>query len=170
LPTPPSHVRLASPADIRALFRLKQQLTRAEGNEAVLRATEQDWLRDAFGDQAQFTALVAECRESIVGMLTYSSVYLTALAGPVFSIQDLFVQSGHRKAGVGRALLARLSAIARAKGIPLIQLNVLEGNPARQFYRGAGFEHLRECLTYAIGGDPMRDLAAGAVVDLTARA
>ena len=164
--TPPSHVRLACPADIRALFRLKQQLTRAEGNEGVLRATEQDWLRDAFGDQAQFTALVAERDESIVGMLTYSPLYLTALAGPVLSIQDMFVEPDHRRAGVGRALLARLSAIAKAIGIPLIQLNVLEGNPARQFYHRAGFQHLRECLTYAIGGDPMRNLATKALVDL----
>jgi GNAT superfamily N-acetyltransferase len=157
---------LARPTDIGALFRLKQQLTRAEGNEGILRATEQDWLRDGFGAQARFTALVAERGESLVGMLTYSPVYLTALAGPVLSIQDLFVEADHRKAGVGRALLAQLSAIALAESIPLIQLNVLGDNPARQFYRRAGFQHLRECLTYAIGGEAMHDLAAIALLDL----
>lgn len=46
------------------------------------------------------------------------------------------------------------------QGIPLIQLNVLEGNPARQVYCRAGFQHLRECLTYVIGGEAMHDLAA----------
>ena len=56
--------------------------------------------------------------------------------------------------------MAHLSAIAVGQGIPLIQLNVHEDNAARQFYHRAGFQHLRECLTYAIGGGAMRDLAA----------
>ena len=158
--TPSFQVRSARPADVEAIFRLKQQLARAEGNEGVLRATVGDWLRDGFGDRAQFTALVAEGGGRIVGMLTYSPIYLTALAGRVFSVQDLFVEPDQRKAGVGHALLARLSAIAMAQGVPLIQLNVHEDNAARQFYDRAGFQHLRECLTYAIGGGPMRDLAA----------
>jgi GNAT superfamily N-acetyltransferase len=160
LQTPAFHVRLARPADVKALFRLKQALARSGGNEGVLRATERDWLRDGFGAKAQFTALAAERDGSIIGMLTFSAVYLTALAGPVILIQDLFVEPEHRKAGVARALLARLSAIAIDRGIPLIQLNVLEGNPAEQFYRRAGFQQLRECLTYAIGGQAMHDLAA----------
>jgi ribosomal protein S18 acetylase RimI-like enzyme len=158
--------RLARPADVEAIFRLKQQLARAEGNEGVLRATARDWVRDGFGPKAQFTALVAESGGRIVGMLTYSPIYLTALAGRVFSIQDLFVDPDQRKAGIGRALLAQLSALAMAQGIPLIQLNVHEENAARQFYDRSGFQHLRECLTYAIGGGAMRDLAAMANIDL----
>jgi GNAT superfamily N-acetyltransferase len=160
LPTPSFQVRLARPADVEALFRLKQQLACAEGNEGVLRASARDWRRDGFGTGAQFTALVAEGGGRIIGMLTYSPIYLTALAGRVFSVQDLFVEPDHRKGGVGHALLARLSAIAMGQGIPLIQLNVHEENAARPFYDRAGFQHLRECLTYAIGGGAMRDLAA----------
>lgn len=151
LRTPSYQVRSARPADVEGLFRLKQELARAEGNEGVLGATVRDWLRDGFGDRAQFTALVAEGGGRIVGMLTYSPIYLTALAGCVFSVQDLFVEP---------TSASRLSAIAMAQGIPLIQLNVHEDNAARQFYDRAGFQHLRECLTYAIGGGAMRDLAA----------
>lgn len=128
--------------------------------KGVLRATVRDWLRDGFGDRAQFTALVAQGGGRIVGILTSNSIYLTVLAGRVFSVQDLFVEPEKRKDGVGHALLARLSAIAMAQGILLIQLNVHEDNAARQFYDRAGFQHLRECLTYAIGGGAMRDLAA----------
>ena len=156
-------VRLARPADVEAIFRLKQELARAEGNEGVLRATARDWLRDGFGSRAQFTALVAEGDGRLLGMLTYSPIYLTALAGRVFSVQDLFVDPDRRKAGIGRALLARLAAIALAQGVLLIQLNVHEENAARQFYDRTGFRHLRECLTYAIGGDAMRDLAVPAL-------
>jgi diamine N-acetyltransferase len=112
--------------------------------------------------------LVAESGSTIVGMLTYSEFYLTALADVVLSIQDLFVEPAHRGSGAGRALLATLAAHAVDRRIPLIQLNVQDDNPARQFYRRAGFQHLRGCLTYAVGGRPMQDLAAGAISDPTA--
>ena len=85
LRTPSFQVRFARPADVRTLFHLKRQLARMEGNEGVLRATERDWLRDGFGAKAQFSSLVAEHGARIIGMLTYSRVYLTALGGPVLS-------------------------------------------------------------------------------------
>jgi GNAT superfamily N-acetyltransferase len=156
----PFHVRPAKPADIPALFRLKQRLAEGEGNEAVLRATESDWRRDAFASPPRFRALLAEAGEQIFGMVTFCGIYSTALAGPIFSIQDLFVEAAYRKLGAGRALLARVAETAIAEGVPLLQLDVHAGNPARSFYRTVGFQHLRDCLTYAIGGAAMLALAA----------
>ena len=138
---------------------MKLALARAEDNEAVLRATERDWLRDGFGRDARFRSFVAERQAALVGMITYSEVYLTALGGPVFSVQDLYVEPDCRKLGLGAALMAHVAAAAVENGIPLIQLTVLKSNPARRFYRRLGFGHLRECLTYAIGGQPMLELA-----------
>jgi ribosomal protein S18 acetylase RimI-like enzyme len=160
LQPPALRIRPATPADVPRLFRMKQALTTAEGNEGLLRATAGDWLRDSFGAQARFTSLVAESGDAMVGMLTYSEIYLTALADVVLSIQDLFVEPSSRRLGVGRALLGTLAALAMERRILLIQLNVLTDNPARQFYGRAGFQHLRDCLTYAVGGQAMVDLAA----------
>lgn len=152
-------VRPAVPADTPALFRLKQALTAAEGNEAILRATEADWRRDGFGPEPRFRAFVAERDDAVFGMVTYNEMYSTALAGALYSIQDLFVAPERRKLGAGRALMAQVAAAAIAQGVPLIQLNVLADNPARGFYRSLGFQHLRPCLTYAIGGEPMVELS-----------
>lgn len=158
---PPSTIRVrpARPGDVPVLFRMKQDQARAEGNEDVLRAGERDWLRDGFGPDARFRCFIAERETSPIGMVTYSEIYMTALGGAIFSIQDLYVEPAARQLGAGGALLAQVAAAAVEHGIPLIQLNVLADSTARKFYRRAGFRHLRECLTYAIGGQPMLELA-----------
>jgi ribosomal protein S18 acetylase RimI-like enzyme len=92
-------------------------------------------------------------------MVTYSEVYMTALGGPIFSIQDLYVEPGRRAQGAGRALVAHVAAVALERGVPLIELTVMDGNPARKFYHRLGFRHLKPCLTYAIGGEPLLALA-----------
>ncbi len=152
-------VRPAMPGDVPALFRMKRELTHAEGNDAILVATERDWLRDGFGPDARFRSFLAEQAATPIGMITYSDVYMTALGGVVFSIQDLYVDPARRKLGAGRALVTEVAAAAIERGVPLIQLNVLDSNPARKFYRRLGFQHLRPCLTYAVGGAPMLLLA-----------
>jgi len=152
-------VRPAKPGDVPRLFCMKQDLAKAEGHEDVLRASEQDWLRDGFGPDARFRCFVAELGPALVGMITYSEVYMTALGGAIFSIQDLYIEPVFRKHGAGEMLVVQVAAAAVERGIPLIQLNVLPDNPARKFYHRLGFRHLRECLTYAIGGQPMMELA-----------
>ena len=94
------------------LFRMKRDLAKAEGNEGVLRAGENDWLRDGFGREARFRSFVAEQDAAIVGMIIYGEVYMTALGGPIFSIQDLYVEPAFRKHGGGAALVAKVPAAA----------------------------------------------------------
>lgn len=161
---PTLRVRPAKPGDVPTLFRMKLDLARSEGNEGVLVATERDWLRDGFGPDARFRSFLAELAATIIGMVTYSEVYMTALGGAVFSIQDLYVDPARRKLGAGRALVTEVAAAAIERGVPLIQLNVLDSNPARKFYHRLGFRHLHPCLTYAIGGAPMLTLALPAGV------
>jgi GNAT superfamily N-acetyltransferase len=167
-------VREAQPRDIPALMRLKRLLAQGEDALHAVSASEAHWLRDGFGPSAGFTALVAEraesanssVRSSIVGMATCSQRVVTGWDGPVIFLQDLYVDTEYRTQGIARALIARVAALARDLGSPIIELTVHADNPAQQFYLSTGFEPLPQCLTFVISGAGLTKLADSDAQDL----
>lgn len=153
-------IRRAQPRDVPALMRLKRKLAKGENSLHALRASEADWLRDGFGPHAGFTAYVAQCGDAIVGMATCSQRVVTGWNGPVLFLQDLFVEAGHRHRGIARALVARVAALARELGSPIVELTVRADNPAQAFYQRTGFTPLPQCLTYILAGPALAALAA----------
>jgi ribosomal protein S18 acetylase RimI-like enzyme len=168
--TPPNsfRVRAAEPADIPALMRLKRLLAADENSLHAVRAGAADWLRDGFGPHPGFTAFVAEIENSqlVVGMATCSRRTITGWSGPVIFLQDLFVDPDHRHNGIARALVARVAGYAHELGSPIVELTVRADNPAQEFYRRNGFEHLPHCLTYVLAGPALAALAEGDKDDL----
>jgi ribosomal protein S18 acetylase RimI-like enzyme len=155
------HVRPAMPTDVPALLRLKRQVAILENAEFVLRASEQDWLRDGFGPQARFTAFVAEHAGAIVGMVTASERYYTSWAGCTLYIQDIYVEPDRRGRGIGAALLGCVAALALERRTPIVELTVREDNPARRLYDQVGFQQVA-CANYVIAGPALADLARSA--------
>jgi ribosomal protein S18 acetylase RimI-like enzyme len=169
--TVPIKIRKAEPRDVTALMRLKRLL--AEGEDALhaLSASEADWLRDGFGPNPGFTAFVAErsagdavvgnpiIGNPIVGMATCSQRVVTGWNGPVVFLQDLFVEPEFRAQGIARQLVARVAALARDLGSPIVELTVRADNPAQLFYVSAGFQPLPECLTFVLAGPALAKLA-----------
>ena len=152
-------VRAARPEDVPALVRMKLLLARAEHAEHAVRATEQDWLRDAFGRSARFRAFVAEEGGVLIGMVTCSERYYTGWPEPAIYVGDVFVEPGHRQRGVARALLRSVATHALALGSPMIELTVHDGNSAREFYRRCGFQVVEQCVNYVAGGPALAALA-----------
>ncbi len=160
--TPASfRIRQATPADIPALMRLKRLLAEGENSLHAVRATAADWLRDGFGPLPGFCAFVAEADGAVIGMATCSRRVITGWNGPVIFLQDLIVEPFHRRRGVGRALTARVAALACDLGSPIVELTVRSDNPAQAFYRDNGFTPLPHCLTYVLSGPELRALGAG---------
>jgi ribosomal protein S18 acetylase RimI-like enzyme len=155
-------IRAAQPADVPALMRLKRLLAEAEDSLHAVRASAADWLRDGFGPHAGFTAYVAEVGSAVVGMATCSRRTITGWDGPIVFLQDLFVEPAHRRRGIAEALIARVAALARELGSPIVELTVRADNdPAQAFYQRAGFQPLPQCLTYVLAGRALDALAHG---------
>jgi len=153
-------IRAAQPADVPALMRLKRLLAEAEDSLHAVRASAADWLSDGFGPHAGFTAYVAEIDRTVVGMATCSRRTITGWNGPILFVQDLFVEPAYRRHGIGAALMARVAALAHEIGSPVVELIVhADNNAAQTFYQDAGFQHLPQCLTYALAGPALQALA-----------
>jgi GNAT superfamily N-acetyltransferase len=152
-------VRSAEPKDIPALMRLKRLLAQGENSLHAVRASEADWLRDGFGPDSGFLAFVAEDSSGVIGMATCSERVITGWNGPVIFLQDLFVEPHCRQHGVASALMARVAALARDVGSPIVELTVRSDNPAQNFYVRSGFQPLPHCLTFVLAGPALDALA-----------
>jgi GNAT superfamily N-acetyltransferase len=155
----PFQVRAARPTDIPALMRLKQLLAQGENAAHAVRANEAHWLRDGFGPKRGFTAFVAEGASGVIGMATCSERVITGWDGPVIFLQDLFVEPHARQHGVANALIARVAALARDIGSPIVELTVRADNPAQSFYVRSGFLPLPQCLTFVLAGPALAAMA-----------
>ena len=152
-------VGAAQPVDIPALMRLKRLLAAGEDSLHTVRANEAHWLRDGFGPDAAFTAFVAEAGKTgaIIGMATCSQRIVTGWNGPVLFLQDLIVEPANREHGIARALTARVAALARDLGSPIVELTVRADNPAQGFYLHNGFQPVPKCLTFVLAGPVLAD-------------
>lgn len=153
-------IRPARPTDAAAILALIRALARFERAEHRVRATEADLLRDGWGPERRFEALVAEWRGAVVGFALFFTNYSTWEGQAGLFLEDLFVDPDARGHGLGRRLLAAVAATAVARGCPRLDFNVLHWNPARDFYAKLGVEHLDEWLPYRAAGPALTRLAA----------
>ena len=138
-------IRAATSADCRELVRLIRELAEYEklldqalGTDAMLREA-------LFGARPACESLIVERGERAVGFALFFTTFSTFLCKPGLYLEDLFVEPGHRGAGIGKALLRRLAALAVERGCGRFEWRVLDWNePSIRFYQSLGAKLMPE--------------------------
>jgi GNAT superfamily N-acetyltransferase len=153
-------IRFATPEDAGLVLRFIRELAVFEKAPGAVVATEDDLRRHGFAPDRQFEAILAFRDGEPAGFAVFHPRFSTWLGRPGMYLEDLYVAAAARGQGVGRRLMARLAAISVERGWGRIDFQVLDWNPARNFYRRLGMEHLGEWLRYGADSDALHRLAA----------
>src|SRR6266478_1048844 len=152
-------LRFATPGDLGLMLQLVRELAAYEKSPDAVVATEDDLLRDGFGRERRFEALLAFVGDQPAGFALFFPDFSTWRGQPSLYLEDLYVRDWARRLGVGRRLMARLAAIAIERGWPALHFAVLNWNPAREFYRRLGISARDEWRPYGATDEALRQLA-----------
>jgi GNAT superfamily N-acetyltransferase len=153
-------IRRAVPADVPLILEFIRGLAVYEREPDAVTATEADLLRDGFGENPYYQCLIAESDGVPAGFAFYFFNYSTWTGRPGLYLEDLFVKPEFRGRGIGKALLARVAAVAVEKNCPRLQWEVLDWNtPAIEFYKSLGAEFLDEWRNVRMTGEAITRLA-----------
>ena len=153
-------IRAATRNDVPLLTRLIHELAEFErlGHETAI--TEQDVLRDGFGERPRFRALIAEWDKKVAGYALFFEFYSSFQGRPGLFLEDIFVRADFRQHGIGTRLLAAVAQIAWQEDYFCLRWEVLDWNqPAIHFYANLGAEFLDEWRAVMLIGEALQSAA-----------
>lgn len=131
---------------IRALAEYEKLLPECVATEELLHQT-------LFCDRPYAEVILAYWNGEPAGFALFFSSYSTFLARPGLYLEDLFVDPAFRGQGIGKALLARVAAIANQRGCGRVDWSVLDWNqPSIDFYKSMGAVPLSDWTTFRLTG------------------
>jgi ribosomal protein S18 acetylase RimI-like enzyme len=140
-------IRAATPADAPALAQFNAAFN------GVHDPPEQIAARMAAAGALE-TALLAEVDGQVAGFACLRVVPCLLYAEPYAELTELYVDPGHRRRGVGRALIGAAEQLARARGAAEVIIMTGVGNAAAQtLYRAAGYEIYAAALNRKVTGE-----------------
>ena len=156
------NIRLATREDVPLLRALIRELAAYEKKAHKAVATEADLLRDGFGPQPKFRALIAEWEGEPSGYASFFYFYSTFQGRPALFLEDLFVRDKFRGKGIGKSLLAAVAKLALDEGCYGLRWEVLDWNrPAIEFYERLGADFLHERKVVAFDEEALRRVTDG---------
>jgi GNAT superfamily N-acetyltransferase len=144
-------IRRAIPADMAEMQRLNKALYTYENSHRLYEDSfDLEWtyseagnkyFRELLSDVPNSTAFVAESDGKVIGYLAAGYREIIYRAGsPVAEIENMCVEEGSRRSGVGRALVETFKQWAEARGAKRLRVTAFAGNAiAISFYRKCGF-------------------------------
>ncbi len=157
------NIRGATEADVPLILAFIKALAEYERLADRVVATEDSVRRTLFGNPRYAEVIIAEWDGEPVGFALFFHNYSTFLAQPGIYLEDLFVKPEARGRGVGKALLARLAAIAKSRNCGRLEWAVLNWNqPSIEFYERLGAKPMDEWKVYRLTGEELEKLARAA--------
>jgi GNAT superfamily N-acetyltransferase len=153
-------IRPAEPADLTLIHRFICDLADYEKLRHEVRVDVAELGRHLFGSKPMAEVLIGEIEGSPRGFALFFHNFSTFEGKPGIYLEDLFVEPEARGSGLGRALLARLAALALERGCARLEWWVLDWNePALRFYRALGARPMDEWTVQRVDGDALCALA-----------
>lgn len=154
-------IRPATPADIPLIAELIRDLAAYERlSHAVVfdAAVLQDKL---FGQRPYAEVVIGELDGTPQGFALFFHNFSTFEGRPGIYLEDLFVRPEARGAGLGKALLAHLAALALERDCARLEWSVLDWNePAIGFYKSLGAQMMDEWTVMRVDGPALNRLGA----------
>jgi GNAT superfamily N-acetyltransferase len=123
--------------------------------------TEHELARHLFGERPAAEVVLAEVGDEPVGFALFCTTFSTFLARPSIWLEDLFVRSERRRAGIGRALFEHVARVAAARGCGRMEWVALDWNePALRFYAGLGARPVEGWLIHRLDREALSRLGA----------
>ena len=154
-------IRSATRDDVPLILSLVRELAEYERLSQEVIATEEALRDSLFGERPVAEVLIGHLGGEPAGFALFFHSFSTFLGRPSIYLEDLYVRSACRGAGVGQTLLVRLAGLATERGCGRLEWSVLDWNkPAIRFYKALGAVPMDEWTVYRVTGEALEDLAA----------
>lgn len=155
-------IRPATMDDAALLTAMIRELAEFEHLAHEMSTTEEDLVRDGFGPNPKFRAVIAQWNAEPVGYAVFFEFYSSFQGRAGLFLDDLFVRPAFRKHGIGTALIKHVAGIAWKEKYFCMRWEVLDWNkPAIEFYNNLGAEFLEEWKLVVLIGDALEAAAKG---------
>jgi GNAT superfamily N-acetyltransferase len=154
-------IRPATPADLPLIAELIRALAVYEKLADEVRFDEGALREHLFGPRPYAEVVIGEVDGTAQGFALFFHNYSTFEGRPGIYLEDLFVRPQARGAGLGKALLLHLAAVAVERDCARLEWSVLDWNePAIGFYRKLGAKPLDAWTGMRLDGANLAQLGA----------
>ena len=154
-------IRPAIAADLPLIGELIRALAEYEKLAHEVRFDETVMGEKLFGARPYAEVLIGEIDGAAQGFALFFHNFSTFEGRPGIYLEDLFVRPEARGSGLGKALLARLAALAVERDCARLEWSVLDWNePAIGFYKKLGARLMDDWTVMRVDGDALRQLGA----------
>lgn len=154
-------LRFATAADLPVIADLIRALADYEKLAAEVKFDPAVLGEKLFGPSPYAEVLIGEMDGTPQGFALFFHNFSTFEGKPGIYLEDLFVQPSARGGGLGKALLARLAALAIERDCARLEWSVLDWNsPAIGFYQKLGARLMDEWTVMRVDGSALAQLGA----------